>query len=268
MESNNNLLQSLGVRRGVTAVLIFLALFLAVITISEFKGLRFVGGGVPVTNTVTVLGEGEVFAVPDLATFTFSVIEERDSAPEAQEIAAEKVNKIIALLKESGVDEKDIKTVNYNLFPRYEFRRAGGNSQFFPGTGTRELIGFEVSQTIQVKVRDTGDAGTLLSNVGTLGASNVSGLTFTVDDEGALKREARKMAIDDAEEKAKQLANDLSVRLVRVVSFSESGGQPYFARSSFDQAFTLEAVGGAVSPEIPVGENKISSNVSITYEIR
>lgn len=254
------------VKKMIVVVLLILALFLAVKTISELKEYRFIGGGVPATNTISVSGEGEVFAVPDIAKFSFSVVEERITAAEAQSASAEKINNIMDFLRENDIDEKDIKTTNYNVYPRYEYVRKTC-TEFNCPPAERVLKGFEVSQSISVKVRDTEEAGSILSGIGELGASNISGLNFTIDDEDDLKKEARKMAIDDAREKAKELAKDLGVKLVRVVSFSESGSQPYSTR--FDVGIVkLEAVGGAIEPEIPVGENKISSRVSISYEIR
>src|SRR5690606_38170187 len=100
------------------------------------------------------------------------------------------------------------------------------------------------------------------------GVTDIYGPNFTVDDETELKREARQKAIEDARAKARQLADDLDVRLVRVVSFSENGGgyYPMFARgAAMDMAVSSEA---KAAPELPTGENTITSYVTITYEIR
>ena len=238
-------------------------------TVNEFKEYRFIGGGVPATNTVTVSGEGEVFAVPDIATFTFSVVEEKPNARGAQEVATEKINTILEFVRESGVENKDIKTVSYNLYPLYDYVQEVCN-EFRCPPGKQVLKGFEVNQTIEVKVRDTSEAGAIIAGVGERGTSNISGLTFTIDNEDVLKEEARKKAIDDARGKAKILSKDLGVRLVRVVSFYESSGDVPIYYRDFAK---LEGMGGdgafpLPAPEIPSGENKIISNVSITYEIR
>jgi uncharacterized protein YggE len=96
----------------------------------------------------------------------------------------------------------------------------------------------------------------------------VSGLTFTIDDESALQREARKKAIDDAKTKAQQLAKDLGVSLSRIVSFSENNGSPmpmYYRADAMAMGGAMEAKS---APSVPTGQNKISSDVSITYEIK
>lgn len=258
---------------AVVLVLVLLSAFLFMKTLSEIRAYHFIGGGVPVTNTVSVQGTGEVFAVPDIATFSFSVIEERATVSEAQAAAAERINSAISFLEESGIEETDIRTTSFNLYPRYEFPRVVC-PQFGPCPGgERMLAGFEVTQSVAVKVRDTAKAGDLLGGIGEIGVQNVSGLNFTIDDEDALKAEARGKAIEDAEAKARQLADDLGVRVVRVVSFNENNhGVPYFARSTMDFAVeeSVAGFGGAemAAPKLPAGENKIVSSVFVTYEIR
>lgn len=246
-----------------------LALFLLVATVYGLKSYRFIGSGVSATNSITVSGEGEVFAVPDLATFSVTVRERDADVQSAQETATEKMNAIIAYLKGEGVEEKDIKTVDYSVYPQYEWIQDGVCSDRYCPPGRQELSGYEVAQTLSVKVRDTDKAGGLLSGVGELGVSEVSGISFTIDDEDALKAEAREQAIEEARGKAEELAAQLGVKLVRVVGFYEDSygtPAPYYARGgiALDAAMSEKAV----APELPVGENKIQSSVNITYEIR
>src|SRR3989338_9217117 len=105
---------------GATA-LCMLALFLLVLTVSTLKEWRYIGTGVPATNTITVSGEGEVFAVPDTATFSVTVQEEAKEVQDAQKVATGKANAIIAYLKGEGVEEKDIRTTDYSVYPQYHY---------------------------------------------------------------------------------------------------------------------------------------------------
>lgn len=256
-------------RTMAAAALGVLAVFLFIAAIGELKGLRFIGTGVPATNTITVSGTGEVFAVPDTATFNVSVQEEAKEVSDAQDAATEKSNAIYAYLKKEGVDEKDIRTTDYSVYPQYEWETKVCAGGYCPPGGEQILTGFQVSQTLTVKVRDTKKAGDLLSGVGSLGASTVSGLSFTIDDEDALKQEARTMAIEEARAKADELSKELGVRIVRVVGFNENEGgypAPYAYGRGGVAMDVMESK--AVAPEIPVGENKIVSSVSVTYEIR
>ncbi len=254
------------IQTATVTVLTLLALFLATEVAQGLKAYRYIGGGVPISNTITVSGEGEVFAVPDIASFTFSVTEENKVAAEAQRVASQKVNSALAFLKEKGIEDRDVKTTGYNLYPLYDYTQKPC-TQFSCPPGERVLRGFEVSQTVSVKVRTTDEAGDILAGIGEIGVSQVSGLDFTIDDDESLKAEARKSAIKNAKERADALAEDLDVRLVRIVSFSESGSVPpiYYTKAAMDG---FGRGGGEIAPQIPTGENKIVSSVNITYEIR
>ncbi len=242
-----------------------LALFLLVGTLSEFKSYRFIGSGVTATNTITVSGQGEVFAVPDTGAFTVTVRETAKQVKDAQDAATKKGNAIIDYLKQAGVEDKDVKTTDYSINPQYEWVQGACPAGSYCPPGKQVLVGYQVSQTLSVKVRDTKKAGDLLSGVGSRGASEVSGLSFTVDDEDALKAQARDKAIAQAKEKADVLAKSLGVSLMRIVGFYENEGpMPYaYGMGGAESASMMKAV-----PRVPVGENKIVSNVNVTYEIR
>jgi len=252
-----------------------LVVFLAVLSlfflfkfINEVKQGSYIGREAGSQNTINVAGEGEVFAVPDVATFSFTVSDKQADASEAQRVVTNSMNKILEALEDQDIDEKDVKTTSYNIYPRYEYKQIQCFS--YPcNPSERVLSGYEVSHRVLIKVRDTEDTGTLLALVGEMGADNVSGINFSIDDEEELKEEARALAITDAQEKAERLAKDLGVKLVRIVSFYESNGGNYYARAesaSFDLAYGGDDI--APKPSIPTGENKISSSVNITYEIK
>lgn len=250
--------------------LTFLGIFLIAATVYMFKSIRYVGSGLSASNTISVSGDGEVFAVPDTATFSVSIQERAKDVKTAQAAATKKSNDIIAYLKDAGVEEKNIQTADYNVSPQYEYSNGACTSGYCQ-PGKQTLVGFEVTQTLTVKVKDTDKAGELLSGVGSKGASSVSGLSFTIDDQDALEADARDKAIADAKSKADELADSLGVSIVRVVGFSESSFQPYaYGRGGIAMdAMTMSAKAEAApAPELPVGQNKITSNVNITYEIR
>src|SRR3989344_3021254 len=246
-----------------------LALFLLVSTVREFKGLPLIGSGVSATNTISVSGKGEVFAVPDTATFSVTVRETAKQVKDAQDVATKKGNDIIAYLKAGGVEEKDIKTTDYSVNPQYEWTQSVCPQSGYCPPGKQVLTGFQVSQTLSVKVRDTKKAGDLLSGVGARGATDVSGLSFTIDDEDALKAGDRDKAIAEAKGKAEKLAKALGVSLVRIVGYNENEGGPIMYAYGLGGAERMTAdYAPKVSPEIPAGENKIVSNINIVYEIR
>ena len=189
----------------------------------------------------------------------------KDTVAAAQKEVTDKINESIDFLKKSGVEERDIKTISYTSYPQYE-QQAPCYGYPCPMQNPSKIIGYEVSQTISVKVRTTDGTGAILQGLGDIGVSNISGPEFSIDDEDKLRAEARALAIEDAEEKAEVLADQLDVRLGKIVSFNESGDYPiYYAKDSMTSGVANEA---APAPRLPAGENRIVSNVTITYEIR
>lgn len=253
------------VRTFAAFALCMLGVFLVIATVSELKSIQFIGSGVSATNTISVSGEGEVFAVPDTATFSVTVQETAKDVQTAQTAATKKNNDIIAYLKDSGIDAKDIQTTDYSVNPQYEYNQTVCTNTYCP-PGRQTLTGYQVSTTLTVKVRDTNKAGDLLSGVGSKGASQVSSLSFTIDDQKALEAEARGKAIDEARAKADALAKQLGVSIVRVVGFNENSNYPVYYAKTMAAGMAMDSV--APAPEIATGQNKITSNVNVTYEIR
>ncbi len=248
-----------------TLTLLMVVVALASYAILNFTKIDFVN---PMPATISVSGEGEVLAVPDIGQFSFSVTAEGEDASAAQAESGTKINAILAYLRDQGIEEKDIKTQNYNLYPRWRYEeRVCPFGSYCPG-GERVQDGFEVSQTVTVKVRDTKEAGAIIAGIGERGATNISSLNFTIDDISAVRSEAQAKAIEDAQQKAEVLARQLGVRVVRLVSYYEENGNYYepYARSvlSLDSADE----GGFGGAETPVGEESTKVRVNVTYEVR
>lgn len=220
-------------------------------------------------TTITVQGEGEVQVKPDIGKFSFSVRAEGKNAAEAQTKSAESINAILGALKSAGVDEKDIKTDNYNLNPKYKYVTAVCTAFNCPPSNP-VIDGYEVSQTVTVKVRNLDKAGDLISKAGEKGATDMSNLQFTVDDEKVSKAQAREKAIVDAKEKAQVLAKNLNVRLLRMTGFFEdqAGGYPVMEGGYAAKSATMSADFKPMSPVMPVGENTVKATVSISYEVK
>jgi uncharacterized protein YggE len=255
----NSILQSTLVKKATVASLVLLSVFLLGKSLNEFKQYS---GNPSNLNTITVSGEGEVFAIPDLATFSFSILGEGKTVPEAQKKATEKNNAVIKMLKDEGVAEKDIVS-QPSVNPKYASQPCTGWSC----PTSSEIVGYQANYYITVKLRDAEKAGDITAKLAVLNVSNLSGVSYTIDNDEALRQEARTKAIEDAREEAKKLAKDLGVRLSEIVSFSE-GGQGYQADFMSARVMKAESAAGAVpAPDLPMGENRISSTVSVTFKI-
>ncbi len=219
-----------------------------------------------IPRQLNVSGEGKVTVRPDLALFTVGVVSQKNTVSQAQADNTKNSNAIISFLKEQGIEEKDIKTIVYSINPVQSFPPPCYSASCLPITPPK-IIGYEVHHSLEVKVRDLNKTDVILTGVVNKGANEVGSIQFTVDEIEKVQAEARKKAIEDAKEKAEILAQDLGVRLKRVVSFYESGGMPYPVR--------LEAMGkggggdfGAATPQIASGEQEIRSFVNVVYEFR
>lgn len=263
---NNNLEKLLKMGRIVG---ILLVIFLAVISIKELKSIDYVGRDTPAMNVITVNGKGESISVPDIATFSFSVTETAKTVKEAQTKATDKINNALKAIRANGVPDKDIKTLSYNINPHYEYTQSPCTNYGCP-VGKSTMTGYDVSQTIEVKVRDLSKAGELFDTIGAAGVQTVNSLSFTIDNIDSVKAIARASAITDAKSKAEKIAKDLGVKLVRITSFYDSSNDmPYlYGRGEAMSLDMVSAKVSAPSPEIPRGEQKITATVSITYEIR
>jgi uncharacterized protein len=245
-------------------------LMMAILALASYAILNFrmTTTSYPMPTNISVTGDGEATAIPNVGQFSFSVMAEGKTASEAQELSGTKINAILGYLREQGVEDKDVKTSGYYLSPKYRYEEVMCIDWNCPPSEPIQ-DGFEVSQTVEVKVRDTAKSGALIAGVGEKGATNLSGLNFIVDDTSAVKAEARTKAVADAKAKAEKLAADLGVELVRITSYYENEGyypDPYYyAKSEMSFDASNEAFGGA---EMPVGETSTKVQVNVSYEVR
>ena len=219
----------------------------------------------------TVSGEGKAVAVPDIAQLSIGVLTEGGkNLTELQKQNTEKINRIISYLKEQGIDKKDIKTEYYNISPRYQSTPCPIYQQTYPEIirpcpSSPEIIGYSISQTISVKVRDLNKVGDVLAGAVERGANNVYGPNFTIDDPVGLQNQAREAAIKQAREKAKSMAKAGNFRLGKLISIQEGfypGPIPLFEGKADGRG----GIGSA--PAIEPGSQDIVINITLTYEIR
>lgn len=256
------------VRIALVGALSILALFLLAETISIAQG--FGRSGVPATDTITVNGEGQATIAPDVARITFTVENSALTVSDAQKKTTDQANAAIAYSKEQKISDKDIKTLSYNIYPQYSYPNPCSPGMVCPlYTSSPKITGYQVSQSIQVTVRDLSTVGTLLGGFGKLGVQNLNGPAFALDDPTAGYDAARADAIQKAKTEAMQLADQLGVRLGKIVNFSESSGgyaYPMYYREGMGMGGDMKS--GVVVPQVPTGENSYTSSVSVTYEIR
>lgn len=220
--------------------------------------LRTWSSATPSARTVTVSADGRATVIPNLATVSFSVVSEGASATAIQADNTKKMNAAIAIVKGFGIEDKDIKTSAYNLSPRYAYEQKTGKSR---------IDGYQITQTVTVKVRNLDDAGKIVGALPSVGVNQISGPDFSVEDMDAFLHSAREEAFDKAHAKAKELARLAGAGVGRVVTFSESTGGNY-PRPMYMKADMGMGGEAASAPQFEAGSDEARVTVSVTYELR
>lgn len=205
----------------------------------------------PMHRLITVSASGYADAEPDRATISAGVAAEAETAAAALSANTELMQKVIAGLKESGIDAKDIQTRNFNVEPRYTN----------PRDGTPTIDGYRVSNQVTLVVRDLKALGGLLDKLVSLGANQVNGLAFEVSRAETLKDEARKEAVANARRRAELLAAAAGADLGEVVTITEEmsygGPRPMAMRAARADAAPIEA-----------GTETLEARVTVTWALK
>jgi len=211
-----------------------------------------------------VQAEGEAVSVPDVAQFSFQVITEGSTnVASAQQQNTEKMNAVLDYVNGQGIDKKDIKTLSYNIQPRYTTSRC--TDKVCPPP---KIVGYTVSQSAQVKIRDFSKISTLLSEVVDKGANSVSQLSFTIDDLTELENEARADAIQKAKEKAQLIAKEGGFSVGRILEINENFYTPYAPRMEMAvSSYAMDEDMAMPAPTIEPGSQEITVQINIRYEI-
>ncbi len=209
---------------------------------------------------IWVNGEGKVTVVPDLATVTLGVSAQTVTVADAQSQAATAMDKVMASLKSKGVADKDIQTQNYSI---YQVTRYDNNTQ------QSIVTGYNVSNTVVVKLRDISKAGATIDAVVTAGGNftRFNGIGFSVEKPQQYYNQARELAMADAKAKAEQMAKLAGLTLGQVTFISESSYVPSNPVPIYAKADSAAGV-AAPTTSISAGETNITLNVQIAYSIK
>lgn len=249
----------------VALLLIFCIVWIGADIKNKIKEGKYIGQPLQQKNTITVSDSAEIYAKPDLAITAFSVVTEAKTVAEAMSENTQKMNAVISAIKKMGIEETDLKTTNFSISPRYEWEQEKLCTAYSCPSGKRVLVGYDINQSLEVKIRDMEKIGDVVQAATDNGANEVGNLEFTIEKEDELKKQAREEAITKAKNKAEELAEQLGVDLIRITNFSESGQVPQWR---YYEKMAVESMGGGeAAPSIQTGQNKISVSVSITYEI-
>ncbi len=223
-------------------------------------------------RSFSVTGNGKAVGIPDIAEFSFQVVTEggKDvSSLQAQNTNS--VNKAIAFIKSKGVDDKDIKTEYYNINPRYQTYNCNplilqsGNVQPCPPAS---IVGYTITQSVNVKIRAFEKIGDIMSGVVSSGANQVGALSFTIDDPAKVQAEARADAITKAKIQAGEVAKAGGFKVGRLLGIQgDSGYRAYDYGYGKGGGVETMSAPTAVAPTIRPGSQDVNVSVTMQYEI-
>jgi len=208
----------------------------------------------PDKRTISLSATGAVKTTPDKVDITTGVTTEGQTAREALDKNTQAMAKVVAGLKEAGIEAKDIQTTNFSVSPVYEQRKEG-QAAF--------ITGYRVSNQVHITVHDTGKLGDILDKVVSLGANDVGSISFGVSEPEALKDEARKQAMRNAIADAKLYAEAAGVELGPVLSITEEDG-------GYEPRYAEAAAPMAMAKDVPIeaGTATVKVTIRVTWELR
>lgn len=209
--------------------------------------------GKKLVPSITVVGADEVSARPDMARVTVGVVTQGTSAAKALKENTESMQKLFQKLASLGVADKDMQTANFTVTPQH---RRGPQGQYEP-----QIVGYEVSNQLHIKVRNLKNLGDVLDQVVEAGANAVQGVSFAVGEPKPLQDQAREKALADAHRKAELYAKAAGVKLGRVLLIQET-----MPRLPQPMMFQARAMAGAAVPVAP-GEQEFSASITVTYAL-
>ncbi len=209
------------------------------------------------SRTIAVTGHGEASAEPDIATVRVGVETQAEEPGAAVDENSARTTRVIEAIRASGVAPEDIQTANFSVYPVYDQRNPEGQPE------APAIAGFRVSNEVVATVREVASIGQVMASVVDAGANSINSLTFGVDDDTALRDEARRNAVENARHLAGLYAEAAGVALGDVLSISDSieGPRPV------DQPMMRMEMAQSAAVPIERGENTLTATVDMTWEI-
>ncbi|HET6603534.1 MAG TPA: SIMPL domain-containing protein [Xanthomonadaceae bacterium] len=208
----------------------------------------------PEGTLLQVSAQAEVRRKPDLARISAGVITQATEAQAAMAANAERMQRVVAAIRQAGIADKDIRTTGVHLQPQYAY---GENR-------APQLTGYQVSNTVHVTVREMERIGPTLDALVAQGANQVNGPDFGIEDEDAVRDQARTEAVQKARRRAQIYAEAAGLAVRRIVAITESGG---YAPPTPYPRMAMAKLESADTPVEP-GENVVGASIEVWFELR
>lgn len=240
------------------ASLLTMALVGAGCTSAGGTGASAEGSGDALANTVTAQGEGESWMAPDIAQISLGVTKQAEKSDAALAEASQVASAVVDAVKAAGVEEKDIQTQWVNLEPRYT------TSEDAPPV----ISGYQANVMVSVKVRDIGSIGAVLEGASKAGITDVSSLSFQLDDDAEAQDEAITNAVDDARARAAAMAAASDRELGEVVRVSETALYEPAYEANYTSALMRSGGDYALDAALQPGQIQTTAQVTVVFELQ
>ena len=224
---------------------------------SAEKGSVYGKGGIIVT------GSSSIELKPDMATISLGVESYATTVSVARDNASISINEMLDVMKKVGIDDGDIQTTAFNIYPQYEYIEVREDGRV---RGVQELVGFTVSNMLLVTVKNLDDIGEIIDKITDAGGNDVrfNSINFGIQDPVPYQSQLRKLAVEDGITKASQLAEYSGVKLGSITMINDYSSQASVAQ---DQAVFAERAMAIPSTSINPGSLNLSMQVDMIFEI-
>ena len=218
----------------------------------------------PVPARIEVGGEGTAYRAPDLAVTQLTVMRNGATAADALAEANEAIASVTKAMGELGIEKRDLQTAGFQISPQYQYDNQPNGQQQSPP----KVVGYEVRNSLSVKVRDLAKLGDVLDRAVQLGVNEGGSIDFQIDDASAISNEARRLAVADARKRAETLAEASGLKLGRVILIQD-GAMRNEPLPPMPMMELKMAAPGSASSRVPVetGENAVRADVRVVYEL-
>ena len=215
---------------------------------------------------IRVSGTGTVSVAPDVAILQVGVEVFAGKVSTARSEASKAMDSVVSVLKKEGVEEKDIQTTRFNIYPRYDYEEVTINGKRI---GTQVLTGYTVNNTVKAKIYEIDKVGEIIDKGADAGGdyARINGVDFTVDDPTPYQTEIRKMAVEDAVGKAQEYALLTNVELGPVIELNEMTSGSVHSPYEADYGMRMMAAAPPTT-SISAGQLEISLTVNTLFAIK
>ena len=201
-------------------------------------------------TTITVIGVGRIAIRPDVADIRVGTTLSAETAAAARDAVARIMAAVLRAVRSLGIEDSDLQTSSLMVTPRTDYR-----------TGTARVTGYEATNAVSVVVRDLETLGALVDQAVTAGATTIDGPSFRLSDPAEATTAARRLAVEDAADRAATLAAAAGLRIVGVASMGEGGVRPM----PLPRAARMMAVAEASPSPVEIGSDEVRVQVEVVY---